>query len=353
MKTETLTITHFNPETATEAEFEKATRIQLESFKENNPNDPLPPEHLIRKQMEMIASHPIYHLNIYFAETAERELSGGLITLEGKPDSEDYDNQKHMGMLLPIILPDFRRRGFGTQLLRSGVEALRQNEEVTLIQGESNRDEGRAFAQKFGASIAIESRDNRAYVKDIDWAMVEQWASDGEKANPDVTIERYKGLPGDDDMEAYSQLYTAVFNQQPFEELEGLETTWTPERLRENHERMQKVSAIHHGMFTREANGDLSGMTEMAYNSERPHRIGQGLTGVQENYRGRGLGKWLKAKMLLYMRDNFTEVEHIATTNAASNAAMLSINERLGFKVYKHNTMYKIPIEELATKLGI
>ena len=57
--------------------------------------------------------------------------------------------------------------------------------------------------------------------------------------------------------------------------------------------------------------------------------------------------------MLLYMRDTFPDVEHIATTNAASNAAMLSINERLGFKVYKHNTMYKIPIDELATKLGI
>ncbi len=353
MKIETLSITHFNPETASESDFEKAIHIQLESFKENNPNDPPPPEHLLRKQMEMMNSHPVFRLNIYIAETAGGVLSGGLITIQGKPDSEDYDNQKHMGMLLPIILPDFRRQGFGTELLRFGVKTLRQNKEITVIQGDSSSDAGRAFAQSFGASVAIESRDNRAYVENIDWSMVEQWASEGEKSNPDVTIEFFAGLPGEEDIEAYSQLYTEVFNQQPFEELEGLETTWTPERLREIHARMQETGTTDYVMFTREANGELSGMTELSFNPERAHRAGQGLTGVQENHRGRGLGKWLKAKMLLYMRENFPDVEHIATTNAASNAAMLSINERLGFKVYKHNTMYKIPIEELANGLGV
>lgn len=353
MKIENLSITQFNPKTASEADFEKVVRIQLESFKENNPNDPPPPEHMIRKQTEMIASHPIYNIDIYIVENSSGQLSGGLIFLQGKSESEDYENQKHMAMLIPLVLPEFRRQGVGTQLLKFGVEKLSHNKEVTLVQGDTSKDAGRAFAQNLGASIGLEARDSRAQVKDLNWEMIEQWALVGGQSNPDVTIELFEGLPSDKDIEAYSQLYTEVFNQQPFDDIEGLEATWSPERLREVHARMQEVGSTDYVMVTREANGDLSGMTELSYNPERSHRAGQGLTGVQENYRGRGLGKWLKAKMLLYMRENFPTVEHIATTNAASNAAMLSINERLGFKLHKHNTLFKISIDDLRNQLDI
>jgi len=352
MEIKDLIIERFYPESASDEDFEKAIRIQLESFKENNPADPVPPDHLLRKNLEMIASHPIFNVQIYLAENATGELVGGVFILIAKPESPDYESQKHMGMVLPRVMKEYRRQGIGTQILEFSARILKE-QGCTLLQGDTNSDEGRAFANRFGAEVAIESRDNRAYVKDIDWEMVEQWAAEGAKNNPDVTIEFFEGLPEEADLEAYSTLYTEVFNQQPFEELEGLETTWTPERMRELHTRMQEMGNMDYVMFTRETKGDLSGMTEMNYHPERSHRISQGLTGVQENYRGRGLGKWLKAKMLLYMRENFPTVEHIATTNAASNEAMLSINERLGFKLYKHTTMFKIQLDELAKHLNI
>lgn len=352
MEIKDLIIEKFDPETASDDDFAKAVLVQIESFKENNPADPVPPDHLVRKNLEMTAKHPMYNVGIYLAKNADDKLVGGLYVLVAKPDSPDYDTQKHMGMVLLRVFSDYRRQGIGTHMLQFGAKIIKE-QGCTLLQGDTNSDEGRAFANHFGAEVAIEARDNRAYIKDIDWAMVEAWAAEGEKNNPDVTVDFFEGLPQGKDIEAYSNLYTEVFNQQPFEEIEGLETTWTPERLKEIHARMQEMGNMDYVMCTREINGDLSGMTEMMYNPERAHRISQGLTGVQENYRGRGLGKWLKAKMLLYMRENFQAVEHIATTNAASNEAMLSINDRLGFKLYKHTTMFKIQLDDLAKQLTI
>ncbi|GAB5492198.1 MAG: hypothetical protein Phog2KO_24130 [Phototrophicaceae bacterium] len=350
MKSEQLNFIQFIPESVSEADVGDILALQVEAFKESNPNDPVPPEALLRQNLDMLSNHPLYNVKYYLVKNSEHKPVARLMMLFGKPDTEDYEAQKHMCLINLTVASAHRRQGIGTEILKFVVKEL-EGTGVTLLQTDTGFDSGRAFSNHFGAEIAIESRDSRVNVADLNWEMLEKWNEEGEKSNPDVRIDLFAGLPDDKDIEAYSRLYTEVFNQQPFDDIEGLEVSWTPDKLREIHARMAEMGSTDYVMITREANGDISGLTELAYNPERSHRMGQGLTGVQESYRGRGLGKWLKAKMLFYMRDNFPDVEHVATTNASSNEAMLSINDRLGFKLYKHNTAYKIPVSELAKKL--
>ncbi|MCK5047090.1 MAG: hypothetical protein KAS22_10960, partial [Candidatus Heimdallarchaeota archaeon] len=99
---------------------------------------------------------------------------------------------------------------------------------------------------------------------------------------------------------------------------------------------------INYTIISREYNGFISGITEIRYSrTDRPERIEQGLTGVLEEYRGRGLGKWLKAEMLMYIENHIPDARFLVTGNADHNAPMNSINERLGFKPYKNETSYK------------
>lgn len=351
MKIQQLTVIPFIPETATEEDFNDVIALQVEAYQESNPHDPVPPEHMLRQNLQMISKHPLYDVKYHLVKNDNQEPVARLIMLFGKSDGEDYDNQKHMCLLNLSVAEAYRRQGIATELLKYVIQEV-EDTDVNLLQVDTNHDSGRAYSKYLGAELALESRDSRVNVEDLDWEMIEAWNAEGEKNNPDVSIELFTGLPDEQDIEAYSRLYTEAFNQQPFDEIEGLELTWTPEKLRELHARMTEMGSTDYVMITREANGDMSGLTELSYNPERGHRMGQGLTGVQEHYRGRGLGKWLKAKMLLYMRETFPDVEHVATTNASSNAAMLSINERLGFKLYKHNSAYKISVVDLAEKLG-
>ncbi|MDF1539544.1 MAG: hypothetical protein P1Q69_11650, partial [Candidatus Thorarchaeota archaeon] len=64
---------------------------------------------------------------------------------------------------------------------------------------------------------------------------------------------------------------------------------------------------------------------------------------VPEKYRGSKKGKWLKAAMLLKIKQDYPDVQTISTVTATSNAPMLSINERLGFKV--HREIYTVQFE--------
>ncbi len=75
------------------------------------------------------------------------------------------------------------------------------------------------------------------------------------------------------------------------------------------------------------------------------------MTGVRLPYRGRGLGKWLKATMLLKVREEFPQVRVVVTGNATSNAPMLSINERLGFRPYREGLLAQITLKALTTYL--
>ncbi|MEE9601209.1 MAG: N-acetyltransferase, partial [Thermoplasmata archaeon] len=59
------------------------------------------------------------------------------------------------------------------------------------------------------------------------------------------------------------------------------------------------------------------------------------------------LGKWLKAAMLLRVREKFPQIQVVVTDNATSNAAMLSINERLGFRPHKEGVWAQITLEAL------
>ncbi len=80
--------------------------------------------------------------------------------------------------------------------------------------------------------------------------------------------------------------------------------------------------------------------------------IHQLITGVRPPYRGRGLGKWLKAANLHRMRRELPQVTVVVTGIATTNAAMLSINERLGFCKHKEGIMAQLSLEALEEYLN-
>jgi len=98
---------------------------------------------------------------------------------------------------------------------------------------------------------------------------------------------------------------------------------------------------------TIEPDGDYSAMTDVFYAPHQPTYVWQGFTGVKPEYRGRGMGRWIKAAMLLYLRGRYEGLRWVVTDNAHSNSWMLAINEELGFSRYKAGSTYQISKEVL------
>jgi mycothiol synthase len=77
----------------------------------------------------------------------------------------------------------------------------------------------------------------------------------------------------------------------------------------------------------------------------------QQFTGVRPDARGRGLGKWIKAAMLLHMRELYPRAEWVVTENAHSNGPMLKINRTMGFKAYREAIEYQVTRDQLQARL--
>ena len=61
----------------------------------------------------------------------------------------------------------------------------------------------------------------------------------------------------------------------------------------------------------------------------------------------------MKAEMLTYVKEKFPEVKTIATDFAATNAPMIAINEKLGFKSINSWTTFEFQVENPITGGGI
>jgi hypothetical protein len=63
------------------------------------------------------------------------------------------------------------------------------------------------------------------------------------------------------------------------------------------------------------------------------------------------LGKWLKAAMLERLHRERPDVRVVRTGNADTNAAMLAINEALGFAVAREAIVWQVATDDLARRL--
>ena len=66
------------------------------------------------------------------------------------------------------------------------------------------------------------------------------------------------------------------------------------------------------------------------------------LTAVARPWRGRGIGRALKAAMLRQVHEAHPGGTVIGTNNAEANTPILSINARVGFKVARRDVDYQV-----------
>jgi RimJ/RimL family protein N-acetyltransferase len=324
-------------------EYIKANHMEM------NPDDPLPNrEGLIQRQK---ADIPDYYVKRLLAITPQEKIIGWAGFGVDKETSSEYEKNKHIARLNIVVLKDYRRNGIGTEFLKYTVKEI-QSLNRTIIECGSDHEAGKAFLKHYGAEMTIEGAENRLEMEDVDWDMVQEWINEGSKRAPGVKIETFLDECPEEILDEYCEMYTEALNMQPLGETES-RANMDAKARRKIEKRRKEIGQINYTIITRENDGKISGMTEIFYDPREGDRMFQGLTGVRPEYRGRGLGKWLKALMIVHIKDNYPEVEKIITDNAETNEAMLSINERMGFKKHKGGEGYKFRVDELAKKLNL
>ena len=140
----------------------------------------------------------------------------------------------------------------------------------------------------------------------------------------------------------------------PLDQLDMGDWRFTPKDLAATYEENDIQKADHHVVLVRDPQGEIVAVTDAGWYPYVPNQLQQFFTGVHPRARGLGLGKLIKARMLQFTRTRYApqKLRWVYTSNATSNASMLSINERLGFKEHRATGTYQASREQIAAYLG-
>jgi GNAT superfamily N-acetyltransferase len=226
------------------------------------------------------------------------------------------------------VAPPARRQGVGRVLLRAAAERALAEGRTTIDSGCRDYGPGLPFAEAVGLVGKQRERRSGLWLDDVDRALLEKWAT----PVPGYELVAWDGPTPSRWVERMARA-AAVMNTAPLDDYEMEPEVLTPDELAaleaaraEWGVRMATVAAVE------VATGEVAGYTEIGFQPGRAV-AGQGNTGVWPEHRNQGLGRLLKATMLLRVLDQRPDVYAVETWNAGSNEPMLRINVELGFEV--------------------
>ncbi len=315
---------------------------------ETDPDDPLLPDDLTEKSMKRVDP---YEAVRRYAALREGHMVGLLYVDWWNPEAPAYAENAHYIWLFAATLAPARRQGIGTALARQAL-AVMDAQGKTKATTWSEEEDGYGYLAWLGASQVSAGAENRLDLRTVDWDMVGDWVARGEAKNSNTRLVFYEHRIPDEVLDTFCSMFAALLNTMPFDDMDRGPIVVTPEMMREQYRHMDDLGASHHTYVAYEPDGSIAGMTDIQFTPAQPDRIHQRFTGVRPDTRGRGLGKWLKAAMLEYIRRSYPDAHWVVTGNANSNDPMLAINRQLGFKTHKGGRTYQISRDELAARLA-
>lgn len=116
---------------------------------------------------------------------------------------------------------------------------------------------------------------------------------------------------------------------------------WSPQRLSEQSERINKTGAQLVTVVITDADGVVAFSSISLPPGANPEAAEQGLTIVHPRARGQRLGIAVKLACLDLLRDTHPRVRRVATSNAVDNQAMLAINRALHAREVSRTTLWE------------
>lgn len=259
------------------------------------------------------------------ARAGERIVGGGTATLPLKDNTS-------LAYLDVFVHPRERRQGHGTAMLEALAAEVREaGRDRLFIEAMWGVDEKTSPAREFVTALGFApDLIDAARQLDLPAEPPDAPVADG------YSLHTWRGVCPEEWLDSYADLRRRMVSEAPNGEIGLEEEYWDAERVRSDeaatarsHREIQVVVARHdsHG----DVPGPLVGHTQLLF-PEASDEVYQWDTLVLPEHRGSGLGLSLKAAAMRASADLLAGRSRIMTYNAASNAPMIAVNERLGFR---------------------
>jgi mycothiol synthase len=340
--TNTMKILPFDVKQASQAQYTALNRHINRIRTERLPDDPpIPLEETIQGLIHLPPFIEIKMWGIW-------DPAGNDILALGNAALVRLEENKHLAQFEISVVPEHRLKGLGRRLLVWIADSAQADNRRLLMTETTDRiPGGEAFMMRLGAQKGLEAHVNQLRLDALDRNLVKRWLDRGQVLAAGFELGVWDGPYPDEQLSEIVSLYDLT-NQQPHGDLDIEDIHITPEQIRQVEEQLFTRGNQRWTYYaTEKQTGKFAGYTETVWNPNRPEILRQDMTGVFPEYRGRGLGRWLKAAMLDKVLKERPEVKVVRTGNADTNAAMLKINHELGFKPYMATALWQIEVERV------
>jgi len=154
---------------------------------ETDPSDVILPRDKMKAMIVSADSNPDgkKYRFLLFSDDKSSEATGFALVYVETPHSPTYKTNRHIARLRLSVSKKYRRKGLAVLLLKRVTEELAVKEPaVTEFLIRVILESGKHFMDHIGGTVCRENSQNRLYLAEVDWTMIEAWAEEGARKNP-------------------------------------------------------------------------------------------------------------------------------------------------------------------------
>jgi mycothiol synthase len=340
-------VQRFDPKTASDPELADVHRFSRRIQAERVPDDPPFTYEGFAANVRNVP--PFITLVVWIVRAEE----GGGVIGRANLVIQNTDENQHLGHFDVMVLPEYRRRGIGSELLGLVASAAREaDRRLLMTSSTSTVPAAPEFLREVGAKPSLAGHTNILQLKDVDRELLRSWQKRARERASEYELHEWEGRYPEDRMDDVTAMYEA-FNTMPMGDLEIEAEHYTPQRVRELDAMYEARGIMKWTVYVEhQDSGIIAGFTEIFIDRRQPKQAYQGLTGVFPEHRNRGLGRWLKAAITEKVLVQSPQTTEIKTDNADINEAMLNINRELGFKPVVADMIWQVSVERAQAYAG-
>lgn len=263
-----------------------------------------------------------------YRPTADAEPVGGIGLQAPQRDN------KQLVTFGVTVHPDHRRQGHGTAMVAEVVRRTREMGRSILWAGCAHDDPGAAaFLTANGFAYASHEARRYQWPEKLDHDQINELYRTAEQAAADYELVRTQA-PTDPDLLAQLVEVTAAINDAPMGELDFENEKFDVQRLKDfETAALGKGEKLYRTFARHRRTGEVGGHTVMMVQPELPTYGNQYDTAVHRDHRGHRLGMLLKIDMMRWLSETEPQIDRIETWNNADNDYMISVNEKIGYRL--------------------
>jgi GNAT superfamily N-acetyltransferase len=326
----TVRIADYRPEQSTEAELSAWHDLMLTCRRVDQPGYPPLSRQLALAPLTAEGPEEVRAWTAHHDET----LAGAVILVLWS------DENAHLVKPTIRVRPRLRRRGIGRALANTALAHARRAGRTTAVIDTRVGTPGELFAAALGFTPVLSQVTNLLRMSDVDRSSVQTWAAGAEAKTDGLRLIRWEAHLPDEFMEAFLDARVAL-DDMPTEDLDVRAERPTAAMMRQYEDAALDRGVRLYGVSAYDPVAErMAGFTTVHVEGDSPW-ANVGTTAVRPDYRGRGLGLWVKAAMLDWLLTREPHVTGHLTGNATANQHMRRINERLGYRVLEEERVWQ------------